>query len=208
MAEAQKLASHRPSRRDAIVVGAIRVFARHGYADASIQAVAREAGVAPTAVYYHFSGKDDLFEAALRHVMDAINSVVVEARADDEPGDPAALAHVISSVWTWLDANPNATALLYHHLPGTTSRAAALQQEFESLHVERAFDYMALRRHPRNRQSGISRHATETLAARAFIGLTILIHPMRGQEGPLAKYSGRAIRDALIDVSERIVTVN
>jgi AcrR family transcriptional regulator len=208
MVEAEKLASHRPSRRGAIVAGAIRVFARHGDADASIQAVAREAGVAPTAVYYHFSGKDDLFEAALRRIMDTLNKVTVEARADEEPGSPEALAHVITSVWRWLDANPDATALLYHHLPGTTTRAAALQREFESLHVERAFAYFAVESAPRSRQSSISKHAKETLAARAFIGLTILIHPMRAADGPLSKYSGRAICDALIDVSERIVTVD
>ena len=56
----------RRSRRNDIVTAAIQVFARQGYADASIQEVAAEAGVAPTAVYYHFSGKEDLFDVALR----------------------------------------------------------------------------------------------------------------------------------------------
>ena len=56
------------------MAAAVRVFAREGFVDASIQAVAAEAGVAPTAVYYHFAGKDALFEAALGTVHDAINS--------------------------------------------------------------------------------------------------------------------------------------
>ena len=205
--EEARVASHRPSRRGEIVSAAIRVFARHGFADTSIQAVAREAGVAPTAVYYHFSGKEDLFEAALHKIIDAINTVVIEVRPDDAPADPEALGDVISAVWSWLDANPDACQLLYHHLPGTTARSAVLQREFEEVHVQRAFDYMKSSRSSSNTRAGISRHAAETLAARTFIQLTILIHPMRAEDGPLARYSGRAIRDALTGVSQRIVSV-
>ena len=97
-----KPAAHRPSRRNVIVAAAVTVFARQGFSDTSIQEVATEAGVAPTAVYYHFSGKEELFEAALRSVLDTIPEAVAEARADDQPGDPELLGHVISAVWTWL----------------------------------------------------------------------------------------------------------
>ena len=62
-------ASHRPSRRGVIVDAAIKVFSSQGFSDASIHDIAQEAGVAPTAVYYHFTGKPDLFEAALRKVL-------------------------------------------------------------------------------------------------------------------------------------------
>ena len=115
-----KPAAHRPSRRNVIVAAAVTVFARQGFSDTSIQEVATEAGVAPTAVYYHFSGKEELFEAALRNVLDTINEVVAEARADDEPGDPELLGHVISAVWTWLEDHPDAARLVNHHLPGAT----------------------------------------------------------------------------------------
>ena len=138
MADEHQRSAHRPSRRSAIVNAAIRVFARQGFADASIQTVAAEAGVAPTAVYYHFAGKDELFEAALRQVLTSMYEVVVAARADDEPGDPEILGHVIAAVWRWLETNPEAGALVNHHLPGATTRARALQDEFESLHVARA----------------------------------------------------------------------
>ena len=114
------------------MAAAIRVFAREGFVDASVQAVAAEAGVAPTAVYYHFAGKEALFDAALSTVHDAINAVVVQARADDAPGDPASLGHVIDAVWAWLEANPEPCQLLYHHLPGSTGRARTLQDEFET----------------------------------------------------------------------------
>ena len=147
MADEHQRSAHRPSRRSAIVNAAIRVFARQGFADASIQTVAAEAGVAPTAVYYHFAGKDELFEAALRQVLTSMSDVVVAARADDEPGDPEILGHVITAVWRWLETNPEAGALVNHHLPGATTRARALQQEFESMHV-RARLRLHLAAHP------------------------------------------------------------
>src|SRR3954470_9963287 len=85
----------RPSRRHVIVDAAIRVFARKGYADASIQDVAEQARVVPTAVYYHFSGKDELFDVALRRVMAETDEVVRNIRPDAEPGDAETLTQVI-----------------------------------------------------------------------------------------------------------------
>jgi len=207
MADEHQRSAHRPSRRSAIVTAAITVFARQGFADASIQTVAAEAGVAPTAVYYHFAGKDELFEAALRQVLTSMYEVVVAARADDEPGDPEILGHVIAAVWRWLETNPEAGALVNHHLPGATTRARALQHEFESLHVARAFAYISPPIPPRNRRSAAARHASETLAARTFIGLATLVHPMRAGEGPLNAHSDRTLLTGLIDVSTRILDV-
>ena len=147
-------ASHRPSRRGVIVDAAIKVFSSQGFSDASIHAIAREAGVAPTAVYYHFTGKPDLFEAALRKVLASITNVVIATRADEEPGTPEALAAVIAAVWEWLDDNPESCELLYHHLPGMTTRAVTLQREFEEIHLRRAFDYIPQRPSPTTRTFG------------------------------------------------------
>ncbi len=205
-AQVPNTASHRPSRRGVIVDAAIKVFSSQGFSDAAIHDIAREAGVAPTAVYYHFTGKPDLFEAALRRVYGSITSVVFETRADDEPGSPEALARVIVAVWNWLDENPQSCELLYHHLPGMTTHAVTLQREFEETHVRRAFDYLPPRAPPPTSRSAIGRHAAETLAARTLIGLTILIHPMRGQDGPLSGRADRRVRDALVAVCQRLLT--
>ncbi len=205
-AQPTKTASHRPSRRGSIVDAAIKVFSSQGFSDANIHDIAQEAGVAPTAVYYHFHGKPDLFEAALRRVLGSITNVVLATRADEEPGTPEALAAVIVAVWTWLDENPESCQLLHHHLPGMTTRAATLQREFEDVHVRRAFDYFPQQSPPATRRSAIGRHAAETLAVRTFIGLTILVHPMRSQDGPLAGRADRRVRQAVIDVSQRLLT--
>jgi AcrR family transcriptional regulator len=197
-------ASHRPSRRGAIVDAAVKVFSAQGFSDAGIHDIAREAGVAPTAVYYHFSGKSELFEEALRRVLSAVTNVVVSTRADEQEGTPESLAAVISAVWSWLDENPEACQLLHHHLPGMTARAAALQQEFEDVHLRRGFDYLP-ETTPGNRRSAIGRHAAETLVVRTLIALLVLVHPMRSQDGPLAGRGDRKVRAAVIDVSHRLL---
>ena len=122
-----------------IVDAAIKVFSSQGFSDASVHDIAGEAGVAPTAVYYHFTGKPELFEAALGRVLGSVTSVVTTTRADEDPGSPEALAAVITAVWKWLDENPEACQLLYHHLPGMTTRAVRLQHEFEEYHLQRAY---------------------------------------------------------------------
>lgn len=52
-----------------IVAAACRAFSGHGYAQAGIREIARDADVAPSLVVQHFGSKANLFEAALDHAM-------------------------------------------------------------------------------------------------------------------------------------------
>jgi AcrR family transcriptional regulator len=54
--------------RTALVAAARANFAAHGYADASIEMIAREARVTRGALYHHFAGKRALFEEVVRAV--------------------------------------------------------------------------------------------------------------------------------------------
>ena len=137
----EPLPAHRPSRRSDIIDAAIRQFARKGFVDAAISDVAEEADVVVTAVYYHFSGKEELFSAAVNRVFKSISDVVAAARGDDEPGDAASLDAVIDAVWNWIDDHPEEATLLYLQLPGATRQITTLRQEFEEQHVQRAFGY-------------------------------------------------------------------
>ncbi|MBW2700037.1 MAG: TetR family transcriptional regulator [Deltaproteobacteria bacterium] len=55
----------REARRAKIVSAFARVLADHGYAGATIVAVADEAGVAPGLIHHHFDDKQDLLSALL-----------------------------------------------------------------------------------------------------------------------------------------------
>lgn len=54
-----------PDKRRAILAGALKVFARDGYARASIDAIAAGAGVSTRTIYNHFGDKAQLFHALI-----------------------------------------------------------------------------------------------------------------------------------------------
>ena len=196
------LAAHRPSRRVDIIDAAIHRFARNGFADTSIGDIAEEAGVVVTAVYYHFSGKEELFSAAVHRVFESISAVVAEARGDEEPGFPPSLDLVIDAVWGWIDSHPEEATLLYLQLPGATRQITTLRQEFEDQHAQRAFGYFrpGVRSRPSAAQRGL-----DSLRARTLVDLTISVHTMRLADGPLSEESSDKLRAAVHDLAHRLV---
>ncbi len=56
-----------PELRDRLVHAATEMFARHGFAGASLDAIAHLAGVTKGGLYFHFAGKEELFFAVLDH---------------------------------------------------------------------------------------------------------------------------------------------
>ncbi|MGD9996027.1 MAG: TetR/AcrR family transcriptional regulator [Ilumatobacteraceae bacterium] len=199
------LPAHRPSRREDIIDAAIRLFARKGFVDASIGDVADEAEVVVTAVYYHFSGKEELFSAAVHKVFDMISGAVTNVRADASPSDQQTLDAVIDAVWQWIDTHPDEATLVHLQLPGATRQITTLRQEFEELHVQRAFGYLGPAE-ARGRPSA-TRRAVETLSVRTLVDLLIAVHTMRLADGPLSGEASDRLRLAVRDLSRRIVTI-
>ncbi len=201
----EKKSPHRPSRRHEIVDAAIRVFADKSFSDASIGDVALEANVVPSAVYYHFAGKDELFELAMRRVLDNVNAIVAEGRAQENSDEPPSLEAVILAVWHWVEAHPDESKLLHYHLPGATAEASTLRREFEEVHVQRAFDYLPQTPVPSSKKAAAYEHATRALSTRTLIELLMSIHALRMGEGPLSKHASKSLSRAVVAVGERIV---
>lgn len=57
--------------RDEILAAALAVFARQGYRQAGVNEIAAEAGYSKGALYWHFSGKQELLETLLEERVDA-----------------------------------------------------------------------------------------------------------------------------------------
>ncbi|MCD0443458.1 TetR/AcrR family transcriptional regulator [Glycomyces sp. A-F 0318] len=68
----------RPDKREAILRAASRVFGREGYARATVDAIAAEAGVSKKTIYNHFEDKAELFRtAAIEGVRDVSERISV-----------------------------------------------------------------------------------------------------------------------------------
>jgi AcrR family transcriptional regulator len=82
---APPLAVRRDRQRQRLFAAAASVFARAGYADATAEAIAREAGMSKATFYEHFDNKEDcilaLFDAAIGVVTEAMTAAGAAAAA-------------------------------------------------------------------------------------------------------------------------------
>jgi AcrR family transcriptional regulator len=70
----------RPYDIDRLTDVALAVFAQRGFDGASMDDVARAAGITKAAIYHHVSGKEELLERGLRRALEALFAML------DEPG--------------------------------------------------------------------------------------------------------------------------
>ena len=71
-------------RRQILNVGLV-VFARHGYHDTSMSALAAEAGVTKPVLYQHFASKHDLFEVLLAETGDRLMRAIEACEVEETP---------------------------------------------------------------------------------------------------------------------------
>jgi AcrR family transcriptional regulator len=199
-----KQPAHRPSRRLHIISAAVRVFGRNGFAETSVQDIADEAQVVPTAVYYHFTGKEELLELAMRRVFDQLNAVVEAARPDTEPGDAEGLLRVIDAVWDWVEQNPDEARLYQVQIASANGNVKVLRDEFEQRHIQRAYDYLP-ESSTRSPRAAKARHASQALVVRTLISTTILVTALRAEGGPLSRLPSRSVQEAVRSLALRIV---
>ncbi len=60
-------------KRQQILDAAIELFSKHGYANASMDEIAKNADVSKQTVYSHFGNKDGLFSASIAHKCESLN---------------------------------------------------------------------------------------------------------------------------------------
>lgn len=70
-----------------ILEAAERVFARHGYRGASVQAIAEQAGLPKSNVLYYMGSKRQLYVTLLERMMRRWNALLDEASVDDDPAE-------------------------------------------------------------------------------------------------------------------------
>jgi len=75
----------REKRVEDILEAAVEVFVDKGYEGASMEAIARQAGLTKGGVYHHFSGKDEIFLAANSLFMEPLYRMIAQALESGNP---------------------------------------------------------------------------------------------------------------------------
>ena len=183
--------ANRPSRVDDVVEAAVRCFGRDGYAAVTMDDVADECGLAVSALYYHFTSKDELFHAAFRRVRDEVDAAV------DEHGPPAGeLRQVLGTVFAWARARPERARLLWVFSVGTTPTIATLWEEFVARHVAGTDRY---------RERDRTEERAEQIAARTAVlaGNVAALHWLAGDLFPDA--GPEEMTEAVASMMERLL---
>ena len=90
--------TRRPYDIDSLTDVALRVFGAKGYDGASMDDVAREAGISKAAIYHHVSGKEALLERGLDRALGALDAIVAEDAAAPERPAIERLRFLVRSV--------------------------------------------------------------------------------------------------------------
>jgi AcrR family transcriptional regulator len=104
-------------RREVIEAAATELFAERGYPGASIEEIARRAGVTPPVVYDHFDSKVDLY----RQLLEAHFARLREIWGRDFPGSEGSSARVSRSFDAWfsyVEQHPAAAKMLFREPSG------------------------------------------------------------------------------------------
>ncbi len=136
MAHMTKVRGVRERAREAltreITDEARRQLGEHGAEGLSLRAVARELGMASSAIYRYFPSRDDLLTALIIDAFNAVGAHVEEAEAKQERGDHLARWQTAcKAVRQWAHENPWEYALLYgspvvgYRAPQATATPAA-----------------------------------------------------------------------------------
>jgi AcrR family transcriptional regulator len=169
----RKRPAHRPSRRRQIIEAATKAFSRDGYVEARVEDIARAAGVAPTAIYYHFGSKEELFTQALRSAMVGFSERIYQARPDFEAPNVEGLRIVLAAGWDFWRTHPDEARLVARYSEGPTPHALALRREWEERHLQRAYDYAPAARSARSTRKAREQHAAHSMAIRVMLDLIL-----------------------------------
>ncbi len=66
-----------------IIAGALAEFAEYGYEGARVDRIAKRAGVNKAMIYYHYRGKEKLYEKLLRDTSTGIRTAIMEKMKDE-----------------------------------------------------------------------------------------------------------------------------
>jgi AcrR family transcriptional regulator len=119
-----------PDRRAAILAAALEVFSERGFREATLEAVARRAGISKALIYEHFASKRELTRALLDTYVHELLGRLASAIASAEPGEER-MRTGVDAVLRFVEERPGAWRMLFRSSgdPDIDDLFAALQGE-------------------------------------------------------------------------------
>jgi AcrR family transcriptional regulator len=156
-------------RREQILQAAVRLWTGHGFEATTLEAIAREAGIAKGTVYLYFATKEDLLAAAVERwsLLPDVAAVLGPELADLPVRD--AVPRLAELVWTRLRGSAPLVGLLLRELVLRPAEARTFVQSVV-LPVNGAFAAWLEGRV----RAGEIRAVDTFVAARAFIGMLMI----------------------------------
>lgn len=162
--------------------------------------------MAVTAVYYHFGGKEEVFDEAFRTCLVSVTSAIDDVRDEVDDLDADVLRRVIFASWTWWRTHPVEARFLSLHGGGATPASRRTFDEWQQFHSRRAFDYLPEdEMPPRTSRRAREQHAARLLAYN-FLNRMLNGSQIAWLEGPLRRLPHTRIQEALADVLIPVMT--
>jgi AcrR family transcriptional regulator len=103
------------------------VFSRVGYADASAEAISREAGMSKATFYEHFANKEECLVALFQHASKAVLGVLVDAARRAGPDYQDRHRAGLRAILEIVEANPSIAQAILVETVGAGPRVAELR---------------------------------------------------------------------------------
>ncbi|MCL2136526.1 MAG: TetR/AcrR family transcriptional regulator [Coriobacteriia bacterium] len=120
------------STRDIIVAAAFELFQEHGYDNASMKAIAEQAGLATSHSYFYFASKEDLLVAVIDRALLDCHEIIVKMSDDSndlEPGD-----FLDNCFEAFASIRRQATFII--HCALTPKLAERINQQYQEFHAD------------------------------------------------------------------------
>ncbi len=125
------------SQRERLVEAMTVVAARHGYAEASVARVVKQAGMSRATFYDHFENRDDCFLAAFRRAAEPMREQL--GSGDEARGEPERPREVLARTLALAEQHPAATRLILIEARAGDKRVRAEHEDLLAL-IERAIE--------------------------------------------------------------------
>lgn len=181
----------KPYNSDAILDVAVRVFLERGYDGASLDDVARAAGITKASVYYHVRSKEELLARGAGRAFDALHAALAEPEARTGASVDRLKHIILRTVEITVGMLPEVALLL--RVRGNT------RAEKRIVERRREFDHLVARFVLRAQRAGeLRRDVDARLATRLLFGMLNSITEWYRPEGEL---DARGIAQAVFRIA-------